>query len=818
MRSMKHKSDAFLNVRVSIIGLVGLALSVGLCLHTLASAQQTATRAPVASQRQVIDRYCVTCHNQKLKTAGLMLDDADIARPGASGEVWEKVVRKLRTSTMPPSNAPQPSSEDRTALLSWLETSLDQAAAAKPNPGRTDTLRRLNRTEYQNAIRDLLLLDIDATSLLPPDESGHGFDNVTVGDLPPALLDRYISAAQKISRLAIGSAQATLQSDIIRVPPDVTQEEHVPGLPIGTRGGVSVRYTFAQDGEYDIQVYLARGYSGDVDGLRDAQPHEMKVLLDRTPIGTITVQKPADGDDSLLDKNLKIRVPVTAGPHELGVTFVRNSSSLLETARQPLQSHFNERRHPRITPAISQVSVTGPYSPASADDTPSRRRIFVCRPAQPREEEACAKKILSNLMRRAYRRSISEADVERPMAFYREGAKGEPDGAKPQQTSGGDFDAGIGRALSAILFNPGFLFRVEAEPNGVPAGTAYRISDLELASRLSFFLWSSLPDDELLDAATRGDLRRPGELEKQARRMLADPRSYNLASNFAGQWLRLRNLESVSPNVRLFPDFDDNLRQAFRQETELFVDSIVREDRSVLDLLKADYTFLNERLAKHYGIPLVYGSRFRRVTLEPDSKRGGLLRHGSILAVTSYATRTSPVIRGVWVLGNIFGAPAPPPLPNVPALDSSVPGNLAVRERLSIHRSNAVCATCHRTIDPVGFALENFDAVGRWREQEGDSGAIDVSGGLPGAADLKGVAGLEEALLRRPELFAGTLTEKLLTFGLGRGVEYYDAAAIRKIVREAAPDRYRFSSLVLGIVKSVPFQMRNSGARDAQGR
>jgi len=758
----------------------------------------------------MIDRYCVTCHNQKLKTAGLMLDKADVASPGAAGEIWENVIRRLRTSTMPPPNMPQPSTEDRRALLSWLETSLDQAAAAKPNPGRTDTLRRLNRTEYQNAIRDLLLLDIDTTSLLPPDESGHGFDNVTVGDLPPALLERYISAAEKISRLAIGSVQASVQSDIIRVAEDVTQEEHVPGLPIGTRGGVSVRYNFAQDGEYDIQVYLARGYSGDVDGLRDPQPHEMKLLLDRTPIGTITIQKPANGDDKLLDKNFKFRVPLKAGPHDVAVTFVRNSSSLLETSRQPLPVHFNERRHPRITPAISQFSITGPYAAEGAGDTPSRRRIFVCRPAQPREEEACAKKILSTLMRRAYRRSISDADLERPMVFYKEAAKREPDRAKPQETSDGDFDAGIARALSLVLFNPGFLFRVEADPERIQPGTNYRISDLELASRLSFFLWSSIPDDELLDAAIRGELHRPDVLEKQARRMLADPRSYNLASNFAGQWLRLRNLESVSPNVRQYPDFDDNLRQAFRQETELFVDSIRREDRSVLDLLKTDYTFLNERLAKHYGIPNVYGSRFRRVTLAADSKRGGLLRQGSILSTTSYATRTSPVIRGVWILSNIFGAPPPPPLPNVPALDGTVPANLPIRERLSLHRNNAVCASCHRTIDPVGFALENFDAVGRWRDEEGDSGAIDVSGGLPGAGELKGVAGLEEALLRRPELFAGTLTEKLLTFALGRGVEYYDGPAIRKILREAEPDRYRFSSLILGIVKSVPFQMRRS--------
>ena len=747
----------------------------------------------------MLDRYCVTCHNQRLETAGLKLDEADVANPGEGAEIWEKVVRKLRTGVMPPPNMPQPSMADRQTLLSWLETSLDKAAAAKPNPGRTETLRRLNRAEYQNAIRDLLSVDVDAASLLPADESGHGFDNVTVGDLPPALLDRYISAAQKISALAIGSTLGSLQSDIIRVPPDVTQEGHVSGLPVGTRGGVLFPYTFAQNGEYDIQIYLARGYSGDIDGLKDAQqPHEIKLLLDRTPIGEFTIQRPANGDDSLIDRNLKIRVPVTAGPHQVGVTFLKNSTSLIETARQPLQSRFNERRHPRITPAISQVSVTGPYGPQGADDTPSRRRIFVCRPTDPSEEQACAKKILSTLMRRAYRRSISDADVERPMAFYLEGR------------SERDFDAGIGKALSAVLVNPEFLFRVEVDPDKTVAGSAYRVSDLELASRLSFFLWSSLPDDALLDSAIRGELRRPDVLDRHVRRMLADPRSYNLASNFAGQWLRLRNLTSVDPNVRLYPDFDDNLRQAFRLETELFVDSILREDRSVLDLLRTDYTFLNERLAKHYGIPNVYGSRFRRVELEPDSRRGGLLRQGSILAVTSYATRTSPVIRGVWVLSNIVGAPPPPPLPNVPALDGNVPANLPVRERMSAHRANPVCATCHRTIDPVGFALESFDAVGRWRENEGDSGPIDVSGALPGIGDVNGVAGLEEALLQRPELFAATMTEKLLTFALGRGVEYYDAPSVRKILREARPGGYRFSSLILGIVHSAPFQMRRS--------
>ena len=795
------------SARVAAIAVAWCVLIVSLGIQARPSAQQPAPQS-ASSHRQTLDRYCVTCHNQRLVTAGLKLDDADVANPGTGAEIWEKVVRKLRTGMMPPPNMPQPSMDDRVALLSWLETSLDKAAAAKPNPGRTETLRRLNRTEYQNAIRDLLAVDIDAASLLPADESGHGFDNVTVGDLPPALLDRYISAAQKISALAIGSTQTSLQSDIIRVPPDVTQEGHVEGLPVGTRGGVVFPYTFVQNGEYDLQIYLARGYSGDVDGLKDPQPHEIKVLLDRTPIGEFTVQKPENGDDSLIDKNLKIRVPVTAGPHQVGVTFVKNSSSLLETGRQPLQSRFNERRHPRVTPAISQVSVTGPYAPQGADDTPSRHRIFLCRPAFAKgsgeagpstsEETACARRILSALMRRAYRRPISEADLERPMAFYREGK------------SERDFDAGIGKALTAVLVNPEFLFRVEADPAKTPAGAAYRISDLELASRLSFFLWSSVPDDALLDAAIRGELRRPEVLERHVRRMLADPRSYNLASNFAGQWLRLRNVTSVDPNVRLYPDFDDNLRQAFRTETELFVDSVVREDRSVLDLLRADYTFLNERLAKHYGIPNVYGSRFRRVELGPDSRRGGLLRQGSVLAVTSYATRTSPVIRGVWVLSNIVGAPPPPPLPNVPALDGNVPANLPVRERMAAHRASPVCASCHRTIDPVGFALENFDAVGRWRDNEGDSGPIDVSGTLPGTGDIKGVSGLEDALLQRPDLFATTLTEKLLTFALGRGVEYYDAPAVRKILREAQPGGYRFSSLILGIVNSAPFQMRRS--------
>jgi len=812
----------FLFARAGTPGILG-TVTLAICLHAQTSAQQAGgppapspgspsaavTVPPPSSPRRLVDRYCVTCHNERLKTADLKLDRIDVDNPSGNAEIWEKAVRKVHTGTMPPPNMPQPSPEERRALLTWLETSLDAASAAKPNPGRTETLRHLNRTEYQNAIRDLLALDIDAASFLPSDDSGHGFDNVTVGDLPPTLLDRYVSAAQKISRLAIGTTASSLQNDIIRLPADLTQEEHLPGLPLGTRGGVSVSHTFVQDGEYEIQIWLARDLEGNVSGVREPRAHELMVLVDRQPVANFTIEKSAGADATVLDKDLKARVTVSAGPHEIAVTFVKDGSSLLETARQPLQSHFNDRRHPRSAPAIDQISLTGPYEARRAEDTPSRRRVFVCRPEAERragaarplalKEEQCAKTILATLMRRAYRRPIAKAEVDGPMAFYRTARAGK------------DFDAGITSALSAVLINPEFLFRVESEPKNVPAGGVYRISDLELASRLSFFLWSSIPDDELLAAAIAGRLSRPEELENQTRRMLADRRSFNLATNFAGQWLRLRNLEAVSPNARLFPDFDDNLRQAFRQETELFFDSVLREDRSVLDLIKADFTFLNERLAKHYGIPDVYGSRMRRVTLAPDSHRGGLLRQGSVLAVTSYATRTSPIIRGVWFLDSIFGAPSPPPLPNVPSLDEgTVSASLPMRERLAAHRSNAVCANCHRTIDPVGFALESFNAIGQWRDHEVDDVPIDVSGALPGIPALHGVAGLEDGLLSRPELFAGTLTEKLLTFALGRGIEYYDAPAVRKIVRDAGKDRYRFSSLILGIVKSTPFQLRTA--------
>lgn len=742
-------------------------------------------------------------------SGALSLVQADLSKPIAQAELWAKVVRKLRTGVMPPPNVPQPSRADRLATLTWLESSIDSASATKPNPGRTETLRRLNRTEYQNAIRDLLALDIDSASLLPADESGHGFDNVNVGDLSPTLLNRYISAAQKISRLAVGSTQSSLQSDTIGLPADLTQEDHLPGMPLGTRGGVSTTYTFAQDGEYEIQILLARDLAGVVSGLRDSRPHEMLVLIDREPIHTFTISKASMGTDVLNEKALKVRIPLKAGPHKIAITFVKEGSSLIETARQPTESRFNDRRHPRTAPAVDQISVTGPYAPRGAEDTPSRRRLFVCRPTgQDRDhEDKCATLILSTLTRRAYRRQVAKAEVDELMAFYRKGRVE------------GNFDLGISTAVTAVLTNPKFLFRLESDPENVPAGGVYRISDLELASRLSFFLWSSIPDDELLDLAVRGKLSNPGEIERQTNRMLADRRSFNLATNFAGQWLRLRNIDAVQPSGNLFRDFDDNLRQAFRQETELFFDSVLREDRSVRTFLKSDYTFLNERLARHYGIPGIYGSRFRRVTLPPGSKRGGLLRHGSVLSVTSYATRTSPVLRGVLVLRNILGAPPPAPPPDVPALDeSTMAANLPMRERLAAHRSNAVCASCHRTIDPVGFSLENFDAVGRWRNLEVEDQPVDASGSLPGGREFQGVDGLEDALLGRPELFAATLTENLLTFGLGRGVEYYDAPAVRKIVSGAEKDGYRLSSLILGIVKSVPFRMRRAEAASNASR
>jgi hypothetical protein len=772
--------------------------------------QSSSARSSVVET--LISSYCLDCHNQSDVTAGLDLESVDANAVAPQAALWEEVVKKLRAGQMPPSDFDQPDESQIRDVVNVLETSLDGHALASPQPGRTETFRRLTRFEYQNAIRDLLALQIDVSDLLPADEISHGFDNITVGELSPALLNRYLSASQKISRLAIGRAPKSPDGTTIRVRPDVTQEEHVEGLPLGTRGGVLASHNFPQDGQYEFTIRLTRDRNEHVEGL--SEPHDLELLIDSKPVKQFTVYPPRGGPSSAddytkpshenVDRHLSVRVPVSAGPHQVGVTFFKQPSSLLETKRQPLNVHFNMYRHPRIGPAIFQVSITGPFASRGEDasresgETPSRRRIFSCKPAGPDDEEDCARQILARLIRRAYRRPVQEADLDKPLELYREAAQ--QDG----------FEAGIEFALSYILISPEFLFRVERDPQEVKPGTAYPISDLELASRLSFFLWSSLPDAELLELAERGRLSDPEILRGQTRRMLTDRRSRALVENFAGQWLYLRNLDSITPDARLFPDFDDNLRQAFRRETELFFESIMQDDRSVLELLQSDYTFLNERLAKHYGIPHVYGSRFRRVELDRESGRGGLLRHGSILCATSYANRTSPVIRGKWILENILGTPPPPPPPNVPALNEvSVSAKLPVRERLTQHRADPTCASCHQLIDPVGFALENFDAVGRWREL--DNGIpVDSTGGLPDGRNVEGIEGLEQGLLDRPEMFVGTLTEKLLTYAIGRGVEHYDAPAIRKIVREAAADDYRFSSVIEGIVMSTPFRMRMS--------
>ena len=774
----------------------------------------------------MVNKYCVGCHDADVKKGGLDLERISRDDVSRHSEEWEHVIRKLRARQMPPMGKERPADKIYDDVVTRLSGSLDRAAARNPNPGRTETFRRLNRTEYQNAIRDLLALDIDAAALLPKDDASHGFDNVTAGDLSPTLLNRYISAAEKISQLAVGAPRRAPGGDPFRLRPDLTQEEHVEGLPVGTRGGALLPCTFPRDGEYEIQIRLTRDRNEEVEGLRE--PHELEVLLDRERVKLFTVAPPkGDKNFEKVDAHLKVRMPVTAGPHQLGVTFLKNPSSLLETRRQPYQAHYNMHRHPRLGPAIYQISINGPYHSKGPGDTPSRRQIFVSYPgkpdkrsaglrtgvaesAEPRQfedrrsveqvldEDGCAELILSRLMRRAYRRPVNGDDLRKPMEFYRK-AKAET-----------GFEAGIEAAVSAVLVSPEFLFRIEQDPAGVAPNTAYRISDLALASRLSFFLWSSIPDDELLTAAEHGELHKPKVLEKQVRRMLADSRAANLVRNFGEQWLHLRNLELSTPDLRLFPDFDDNLRQSFRQETGLHFETVLREDRSVLDLLKADYTFLNERLAKHYGIPNVYGSQFRRVALDRNSERGGLLRQGSVLTVTSYATRTSPVLRGKWVLDNIVGAPPPPPLPDVPALkDNKVSATLSVRERLAAHRANAACASCHNLMDPIGFSLENFDAVGRWRTLE-EGKPVDASGGLPDGSKFTGVSGLENALLNRPEVFVGAMTEKLLTFALGRGVEPCDGPAIRKIVRDAQAADYRFSSIIVGIAKSTPFTMRRS--------
>jgi mono/diheme cytochrome c family protein len=783
-------------------GLLALQLGLGSAIAGVPGSQEPVTDSVIAG-RALLDQYCVGCHNEQTRTGGLALDSVDISNVAENTEIWEKVVGKLRGRMMPPAGALRPDDAGYESLVGHLVGSLDRLRADQPNPGRVATFRRLNRTEYQNAIRDLLDLDIDGTALLPPDDSSFGFDNITVGDLPPTLLERYLSAAQKISRLAIGSPLPAPDSHIVVVPADRTQERHVDGLPLGTRGGTLVPYTFPRDGMYEIQALLSRNRNENIEGL--TEPHEIEISVDGQRIGLFRVEPNRNRmgayyADEDVDAGLQVRVRVTAGPHSVGVAFLSKNSALVETQRQPYQAFFNMDRHPRVQPALRSVAIAGPFDSTGSGDTLSRRRIFSCRPADPDSEASCARTIMSSLARRAYRRPVSDQDIEPLLRFYEEGH------------ANGGFEAGIEMSLRALLASSEYLFRIERDPEGTVSGTNYRISDLELASRISFFLWSSIPDDELLSLAEQGELADDAVLEQQVRRMLADSRADALVTNFAGQWLYLRNLDAIGPNNRLFPDFDDNLRLSFRSETELLFGHIMNEDRSVLELLDADYTFLNERLAKHYGIPNVYGSRFRRVELDSDSPRGGLLGHGSILTVTSYSTRTSPVLRGKWILESILGTPPPAPPPNVPALGENTPGTqaLSVRERMVQHRRNPACASCHQLMDPAGLAMENFDATGRWRTESESGSPIDAAGELPDGSSFIGMAGLREALLERPEQFVGTMTEKLLTYGLGRGIEYYDAPTVREITRNAADNGYRFSSLILSIVESTPFQMRRS--------
>jgi mono/diheme cytochrome c family protein len=760
----------------------------------------------VSAARAAVERYCLACHNDEDEKGGLSFEGMNVDEVGEDVVTWEKAVRKLRIRAMPPHGSDKPRPDDATydALVAYLETSLDRVARKRPNPGRPATFHRLNRTEYQNAVRDLLALDIDGASMLPNDDASHGFDNVNVGELSPTLLDRYVSTARKVSRLAVGTPVRTPGAHTVVLPLDLTQNDHLDeALPIGTRGGTLFQHTFPQDGDYLFQVRLTRDRDDRIEGVTEPVHLELSLDGERLQLFTLTPPAKAEGQsgpyasqDVDLEAGLKGRFPVKAGPHTVTVAFLKTPSVLSEVARQPFHADYNGRN----MAAVFSVSVAGPFDPRAGGDTPSRRRIFVCRARTTAEEPGCARTILSQLSRRAYRRPVTETEVQDLLAFYQEG-----------RADGSDFETGIEMALRALLVSPNFLFRIERDPAGIPPKTPYRLGDLELASRLSFFLWSSIPDDQLLDVAARGALRQPATLERQVRRMLDDPRSNALVSNFAGQWLHLRNLSASTPDPRLFPDFDDNLRRAFRRETELLFESVKNEDRSVLDLLRANYTFVNERLAKHYGIPNVYGSHFRRVTLPPDSPRAGLLGHASILTVTSYADRTSPVQRGKWILENILGFSPPPPPPDIPPLKekSDSGGVLTMRQRIAQHREDPACAGCHNLMDPIGLSTENFDAVGRWRTREGNV-PVDASGGLPDGSTFDGIAGLRNALLRRPELFVSTATEKLLTYATGRGLGGFDAPAVRAITRDARANDYRFSSLVLGVVNSAPFQMRRS--------
>jgi mono/diheme cytochrome c family protein len=761
-----------------------------------------------AMQREVLDQYCVTCHNSRAKAGGLALDSVDLSTVAAHAEVLEKAVRRVRAGLMPPAGIKRPDAATLTALADGLEMSLDRAAAS-PNlvaPG----LHRMNRTEYANAIRELLGVEIDASAYLPVDDSTSGFDNVAAGlNISPALVEGYMSAAGKISRLALGRATLPEEKRFV-APQDYSQEGHVEGLPFGTRGGLLIRNYFPADGEYLFSWFPVRGNTGELYGA-EAKDEELIVLIDGVRVGSFDISKLPQGTDN--DKN-ELRIPVKAGYRTVGFTFLTNTQIPNDDLNQHyLRSVLDTNPIPGFIfyPQVGQVKILGPYDGTTAVDAQSRKKILTCSPSTPREQAACAQTILSRIARQAFRRPMTGEDTKTLVAFYESG-----------RGKSGSFDDGIERGLQGILSDPEFLFRSEAPPSKLRAGQSYRINDLELASRLAFFLWSTTPDDELIGVASRGQLSDPQVLNAQVRRMLKDPRSREFVKNFAGQWLQLRNLPSAAPTTQMFPDFDDNLRQAFRTEAEMFFDSVLREDRSVVDLLDANYTFVNERLARHYGIPNVYGSKFRRVTLTGDLEaRRGLLGKGAVLLITSNPDRTSPVLRGKWVLMNILGVVPPDPPPNVPVLKESdkmangqpVPLEISMRQRMQEHRSSPVCSSCHLMMDPIGFALESFDAIGKARTEEFGK-RLDVSAQLTDGEKFDGPNGLRQALMRYSSQFVSNLTEKMLVYALGRSVDYRDMPQIRAIVRDAAATNFRMSSLILGIIKSPAFSMNRY---DAEG-
>ncbi len=768
----------------------------------LASAALGQTVPSATAERALLDPYCVVCHNQRLKTAGLTLDQMDLAQVDKNADKWEKVVRKIRAGMMPPPGMRRPDPATYEAMTAWLENELDRHATANlPPPG----LHRLNRAEYANAIRDLLAIEVDPAKFLPSDDSTRGFDNIAGAlSLSPALLEGYTSAAGKISRLAIGDVTAPGET-VYRVPEDTSQDYHIEGLPFGTRGGLVVKHQFPADGEYVFKIYpVNKGNMDNNQAFGEIKGEKLEILVDGERVKLFDWDREVSRGAPVHNGTADLRIPVKAGLRTVGVTFLATHYAPGNDLDQHfLRSTIETGGLPGFTffPHVGRLRIDGPYNARGASDTASRRKIFVCRPLTPAGEAGCAKQIVSTLARRAFRRPIADQDAEVLMGFYQKG-----------RNEAGDFDHGVEMALRRILADPEFVFRKEAEPDGLQPGEAYRISDVELASRLSFFLWSSIPDDELLNLAAQNKLRDPAVLERQVRRLLADPRSDALVTNFAGQWLSLRALQTQTPVTAEFPDFDDNLRNAMRKETELFVDSIVHEDRSVLDLLNANYTFVNERLARHYGIPNVYGSNFRRIELAPEfDARRGLLGKGSIETISAYPNRTSPVVRGKTIMQIFLGVSPPDPPPNVPPLkenasDAHGAGKPAMRQQMEMHRSVEPCASCHKIMDPIGFALENFDAIGQWRTTDNGS-PIDPSGQLVDGSKLNGVEGLREALMRYSPQFVRVMAEKLMIYSLGRGTEYYDMPLIRSIVHEAERNQYRFSSLVFGVVRSDPFQM-----------